>query len=151
MTENFYFSLIVAYSYPEYGIGKSDNLPWHISTDLKRFRKLTDGKIVVMGRKTWDSLPARFKPLPNRHNIIITREPEKENYQNLVNQYLDSDNKVDFVKWDNLTELLNEKCIEYSEIVFIGGGEIYRKALEDYHITTLYITEVYKNIKKNGS
>lgn len=149
MSNNLYYSIIVAYSYPEYGIGMSGNLPWHISADLKRFRKLTDGKIVVMGRKTWDSLPPRFKPLPNRHNIIITREPDKQEYQELVNQYISSDNKVDYVNWDNLTELLTSKCAEYSEVVFIGGGEIYRKALENYHITTLYITEVYKNDKKN--
>jgi dihydrofolate reductase len=53
-------------------IGRNGGLPWHISSDLKRFKAITMGKPVIMGRKTWDSLPK--KPLPGRHNIIITRQ-----------------------------------------------------------------------------
>jgi dihydrofolate reductase len=53
-------------------IGKGGGLPWHISSDLKRFKELTMGKPVIMGRKTWDSLPR--KPLPGRINIVITRQ-----------------------------------------------------------------------------
>jgi dihydrofolate reductase len=53
-------------------IGRNGGLPWHISSDLKRFKATTMGKPVIMGRKTWDSLPK--KPLPGRHNIIITRQ-----------------------------------------------------------------------------
>jgi thymidylate synthase len=146
--KTFYYSIIVAYSFPEYGIGFKGNLPWHISDDLKRFRKLTENKIVVMGRKTWDSLPERFKPLQNRHNIIITKEPNKPEYLELVNKYNDINSKVLFTNWDNLNGVLQNNFNSHNEIVFIGGGEIYKKALEDYKITTLYITEVYKNTKK---
>ncbi len=53
-------------------IGKDGGLPWHISSDLKRFKEITMGKPVIMGRKTWESLPKR--PLPGRHNIVITRD-----------------------------------------------------------------------------
>jgi dihydrofolate reductase len=53
-------------------IGRDGGLPWHVSSDLKRFRAITMGKPVIMGRKTWESLPK--KPLPGRHNIIITRQ-----------------------------------------------------------------------------
>ncbi len=53
-------------------IGKDGGIPWHISDDLKRFKALTLGKRVVMGRKTWDSLPR--KPLPGRDNIVVTRD-----------------------------------------------------------------------------
>ena len=53
------------------GIGKNGKLPWHISEDLKNFKKLTTGHTIIMGRKTWDSLPV--KPLPNRKNIILSK------------------------------------------------------------------------------
>ena len=75
----FNFNIIVAHSYPEYGIGSDNKLPWHISQDLKRFKELTTNKIVIMGRKTWDSLPDSFRPLPNRFNIIITRHIDNYN------------------------------------------------------------------------
>ena len=52
------------------GIGENGNLPWHISEDLKNFKKITSGSTIVMGRKTWESLP--IKPLPNRDNIIMS-------------------------------------------------------------------------------
>ena len=51
-------------------IGRNGTLPWHFSEDLKNFKKLTMGHVIIMGRKTWDSLP--FKPLPNRQNIVIS-------------------------------------------------------------------------------
>ena len=54
------------------GIGKNRKLPWHISEDLQNFKKITSGYPIVMGRKTWESLP--FKPLPNRHNIVLSSQ-----------------------------------------------------------------------------
>lgn len=55
-------------------IGRNNTLPWHLSEDLAHFKRLTAGCPVVMGRKTWDSLPARFRPLPGRHNLVVTRQ-----------------------------------------------------------------------------
>ncbi len=55
-------------------IGKDNRLPWHLPEDLAHFKALTTGHAVIMGRKTWDSLPARFKPLPRRLNIVVTRD-----------------------------------------------------------------------------
>ncbi len=55
-------------------IGREGTMPWHLPEDLARFRALTQGHPVVMGRKTWDSLPARFRPLPGRRNIVLTRQ-----------------------------------------------------------------------------
>ncbi|MBC8087128.1 MAG: dihydrofolate reductase [Phycisphaerae bacterium] len=55
-------------------IGRNNALPWHLPEDLAHFRKQTAGAPVIMGRKTWDSLPARFRPLPGRTNIVITRQ-----------------------------------------------------------------------------
>ena len=55
-------------------IGKDNRLPWHIPEDMAHFKQLTQGCPVVMGRKTWDSLPPRFRPLPGRTNIVVTRQ-----------------------------------------------------------------------------
>ena len=62
--------ILVAVS-PEGIIGKDNSIPWHYSADLKRFKRLTLGKTVIMGRRTWESLPV--KPLPDRRNIVITQ------------------------------------------------------------------------------
>lgn len=53
-------------------IGKNNALPWHLTEDLKHFKSLTTGHAVIMGRKTWESLPERFRPLPQRQNIVVT-------------------------------------------------------------------------------
>jgi dihydrofolate reductase len=57
-------------------IGVRGDLPWHLPEDLAHFKAVTAGSTVIMGRKTWDSLPARFRPLPGRRNIVITRQTE---------------------------------------------------------------------------
>ena len=57
-------------------IGREGTMPWHLPEDLAHFKALTLGQPVVMGRKTWDSLPARFRPLPGRANIVVTRQPD---------------------------------------------------------------------------
>ena len=58
------------------GIGFQNRLPWKIPEDMRRFKDLTTGHPVIMGRNTWDSFPARFRPLPNRTNIVLTRNAE---------------------------------------------------------------------------
>ena len=57
-------------------IGKNGAVPWRIPEDLKRFRELTTGHVVIMGRKTWESIPAAFRPLPKRTNIVLTRNAD---------------------------------------------------------------------------
>jgi len=57
-------------------IGADGDMPWHVPEDLAHFRALTGTDTVIMGRRTWDSLPPRFRPLPGRRNIVITRDPD---------------------------------------------------------------------------
>jgi dihydrofolate reductase len=57
-------------------IGDSGGIPWRLPEDMRRFRELTSGSPVIMGRRTWDSLPERFRPLPGRTNIVVTRQSE---------------------------------------------------------------------------
>jgi dihydrofolate reductase len=56
-------------------IGYQGRMPWHLPEDLAHFRALTQGAPILMGRKTWDSLPAAFRPLPKRHNLVLTHQP----------------------------------------------------------------------------
>ena len=56
-------------------IGREGGIPWHLPEDLVRFKELTMGHTVVMGRRTWESLPQRFRPLPGRRNIVVSRNP----------------------------------------------------------------------------
>ncbi len=57
-------------------IGQNNQMPWHLPEDLAHFKRVTLGQPVIMGRKTWDSLPARFRPLPGRVNIVVTRQSD---------------------------------------------------------------------------
>jgi dihydrofolate reductase len=93
-------------------IGKDGAIPWRIADDLRRFKRLTVGKTVVMGRKTWDSLPR--KPLPDRGNIVVTRQADWA-----------ADGAV---RASSLDEALT-KAGSAAEVMVIGGGEIYREAL----------------------
>jgi len=109
-------------------IGNNNDLIWHISDDLKRFKKLTSHKPIIMGRKTYESLP--FKPLPNRKNIVITKNKD------LVLEGAIVVNSPD--------EAL--KIIKSEEEVFIcGGAEIYKHFLSK--ADKLYLTKVYKEFK----
>jgi len=57
-------------------IGKDNKIPWHLPEDMARFKRLTDGQVVIMGRKTWESLPEKFRPLPNRVNIVVSKNKD---------------------------------------------------------------------------
>jgi dihydrofolate reductase len=116
-------SIIVAVS-EDWGIGKDNELLWHISEDLKRFKRLTSGNTVIMGKKTWESLPRR--PLPGRKNIVLTDNP-KESIENAVTAY-------------SLQDSLN-KCDQNEEIFIIGGGSIYRQFMPV--ADRLFITHVH--------
>lgn len=71
-------SMIVAMSEKTRVIGLDGDMPWKLGADLRRFKKITTGHTVVMGRKTWESIPAKFRPLPSRHNVVLSRQPGYE-------------------------------------------------------------------------
>jgi dihydrofolate reductase len=104
-------------------IGRDGGLPWHISSDLKRFKSITMGKPVIMGRKTWESLPKR--PLPGRPNIVITRQ---------ANYHAEGATVVADVA------AAISVAGKAGEIAIIGGGEIYRAVFP--MTDRIYLTEV---------
>lgn len=108
-------------------IGKGDALPWHISEDLKHFKKITMGKPIIMGRKTHESIG---RPLPGRENIILTRD---NSYQAEGCTVLHS------------LEYIFEYCKDVDEVMITGGAEIYKLALDK--ISSLYLTEVHTEVE----
>lgn len=113
-------------------IGRQGELPWRLSTDMKRFKAATMGKPVVMGRKTWESLPKR--PLPGRLNIVITRDADFRAEGALVAHSLE----------EALERAEDGRGTPDQEIAVLGGGEIFRMALgiADH----LYVTHVLADI-----
>jgi dihydrofolate reductase len=105
-------------------IGKDNKLLWKLSSDLKRFKKITSGHKVVMGRNTFLSLPAG--PLPNRVNVVISDVP---------NEQFEACEMADSI------ENALEKCHPEEEVFIIGGGMIYKQFLP--HATKLYMTKVH--------
>ncbi|WP_252236803.1 dihydrofolate reductase [Clostridium sp. CH2] len=109
-------------------IGNDNKLIWHISEDLKRFKEITSGKTIVMGRKTFESLPG---VLPNRKHIILTRDKNFKVNSECVEIIYDFD------------ELLNKYKNSDDEVFIIGGGEIYKQLLP--YSNKLYLTKINKD------
>jgi len=124
-------SIIVAAS-KNLVIGKNGDLPWHLPSDLKYFKEKTTNSTVVMGRNCWDSIPDKYKPLPNRKNIVITRTNLVLNgatIKNNLNDYLD--------------ELINDGLD--NEVFIIGGAQIYNECFKFAH--KLYFTNINSEIE----
>lgn len=109
-------------------IGNDNKLIWHISEDLKRFKEITSGKTIVMGRKTFESLPG---VLPNRKHIILTRDKNFKVNSECIEIIYDFD------------ELVSKYKNSDTEVFIIGGGEIYKQLLP--HTNKLYLTKINKD------
>lgn len=118
-------SLIVAMS-ENHVIGRAGQLPWHLSADLRRFRQLTMGHTIVMGRKTFESIG---RPLPGRNSIVISRQQGYRPPGVHVAASLDDAERL---------------AAGDSEVFFIGGGELYRQALP--RVARIYLTLVHATV-----
>ena len=112
-------------------IGRAGGLPWKISSDLKLFRRLTLGRPVIMGRRTWEGLA--IKPLPDRPNIVVTRQPDYQAQGALVVHSLHQALAA-------ARRLAVDDGAE--EIAIIGGGEIFAEALAAKLVDRIYLSEV---------
>ena len=126
-------SLIVAIP-NNLAIGKNNKLIWNLPKDMKFFMDTTIGHPVIMGRKNFESIPEKYRPLKNRVNVIITRN---KNYSAkeciVVNNIEDS------------IEILKDKGLK--EVFIIGGGEIYKRFLENNLIDRMYITHINESFE----
>jgi dihydrofolate reductase len=133
-------------------IGINNKVPWYIPEDLQRFKKITEGHIVIMGRKTYESLPPNHRPLKNRLNIVLSRQTNIYDFEN--------DNLI-FTTMDNIYDIIKENIfIEEGEgeeddkikikkkVFIIGGSEIYNLFINQCSI--IHITKVIFNIDDAG-
>jgi dihydrofolate reductase len=111
-------------------IGRAGGLPWRLSTDLKRFKSITMGKPVIMGRKTWESIG---KPLPGRLNLVVTRDPDYRAEGARTTSSLDEALAV------------AQRETEAEEVCIIGGGEIFGEAME--RADRLHVTYVQAEVE----
>ena len=114
-------------------IGKDNDLPWNLPSDLKSFKKITEGHFVIMGRKCWESIPEKFRPLPKRENIVITRDKDY--------------NAVGAVTINDLESLIKvfKNDGEQGEVFIIGGAQIYKEAFK--HADKMYLTQVLSEVE----
>ena len=122
-----------------FGIGKDGKMPWDLKSDMKHFRNVTvkteDQKrknAVIMGSTTWNSLPEKFRPLPNRINVILTRRQEFEigNGEVIVKNSLE----------EAVNALKEKEAVE--NIFIIGGASIYKQSVEMSELEGVYITKI---------
>ena len=104
-------------------IGSGGTMPWHVPEDLAYFSERTRGSAVIMGRRTWESFPERFRPLPGRRNIVITR-----------------DGSYEAVGGETCGSLDEATSLAGDDAWIIGGGQVYREALP--RVSELYVTEI---------
>lgn len=130
------FAIITAFD-SQYGIGKNGQLAWNLPSDLKHFKEITASvtnpakkNALIMGRKTWDSLPQKFRPLPGRVNMVLSRESNI----NLPSEVLFS---------KSLDDALNQLSSPGIENIFvIGGAQIYALAIGHSLCQKLYVTHL---------
>ncbi len=121
--------ILIAAAAENNALGKDNDLLWHLPNDFKRFKKLTTGHKIIMGRKTFESFP---KPLPNRTHIIITRDP---NYKAAF------DSCVIVHSLETALELVENDAVSF----VIGGGEIYKQA--EKFATKIELTRVHESFE----
>lgn len=145
------FSIVVAAHVGSNGIGLGNQIPWRIKEDMAFFKSITsktttEGSVnaVIMGRKTWESLPERFRPLPSRLNLILSRDPDIRSKLSLPTGVYTSTSLNDAL------ELLSNQNIDskVENIFVIGGGEIYNEALLSPLCSKVYFTEVHGSFPK---
>jgi dihydrofolate reductase len=133
------FSIVVAYDQNQ-GIGNNNTLPWHLPKDMAYFKTLTSQakhnhkNLVIMGRNTWESIPLKYRPLPNRYNMVISKNPNLPTPPSVLLQ-------------SNLDHLLGsldsiQQNLEIDQIFIIGGMSLYKQAIHHPLCSAIYATEI---------
>lgn len=121
------------------GIGKNGRLPWHFKREMKYFKDLTtktndlsNVNMVIMGRNTWESLPEKYRPLPGRKNVILTK---KHHYEVSGGAEI----------CDSLEEAFKTADEDIEQIFIIGGAKVFVQALNDPRVNGIYLTKIDAN------
>ncbi len=114
-------------------IGKEGKLPWNNPADLKHFKQMTSGNVVIMGRKTWDSLPARAKPLPGRINIVVSTTKKRIKGAQVAQTLKDAIHRAQ-------QTITTQKKSSPVKIFLIGGARIYQDAVKSRLARTMHIS-----------
>ena len=140
------FSVIAAVD-SRWGIGKDGKLPWQLSADLQHFREITTTattsakkNVVIMGRKTWDSLPERFRPLPNRINVVVSRNSDL-----VLPKGVFKANGLE----QALSQIIPELGEQVEDIFVIGGAQLYAAALTHPGCQRIYLTRINRSFDCN--
>lgn len=113
-----------------YVIGKDNDLIWHLPADMRFFTQTTKGHIVVMGRRNWDSIPLKYRPLSDRINVVITRNSDFKDEGCVVFHSIEA-------------ALEHYKNFDVSRDIFIiGGGQIYNHSLENNLVDEMFVTHI---------
>ncbi len=132
------------------GIGKDNTIPWNIPEDMKHFYNITTQdntkkNVVIMGRKTWESIPETHKPLKNRINVILTKNHIwlERNKEVLGEHYNDSNIRIN----NSFTDVINYYDDKSYNVFIIGGAQIYNEALKLSTPDKIYLTRIYKDFE----
>jgi dihydrofolate reductase len=124
------------------GIGKNGQLPWRLSRDMAYFKKLTSEppgpglrNAVIMGRKTWDSIPDRFRPLPERINVVISRQASLRLVKDVIRA----------ASFDRALAAI-DALPNIGRTFVIGGGEVFREAITHPELQCVYVTRVHATL-----
>lgn len=138
-------SIIVAVD-KNFGIGKDGGLPWNLPGDMKHFKEVTtqpqgEGliNVVVMGRKTWESIPDKFRPLPGRLNVVLTRDP----------QYILPSEVLKASGLEEALRLLSGAALtgKTGKIFIIGGSEIFKIAISHPQCQEIFLTHIQRSFQ----
>lgn len=127
-------SIIVAYCRENRVIGKAGGLPWPtLPEDLKHFKRLTEHNTVIMGKNTWNSLPEKYRPLPNRINIVLSRsaKPSKRRRYYVCK---DLESAID----------LSSLTFPARKVYIIGGGQVFEESLQKGLVDEVIATEIHQ-------
>lgn len=146
MSNNFPVRLIWGQAYGTDGrsgaMGVNGGMPWRLSPDLRYFKAMTIGCPVIMGRGTWDAMPPKFRPLPGRENIVVTRNPDF--VVDGARSFTSIDAALDYAReWlENQEDSHQDSPKDGRAIWVIGGAAILREMLANYHADAAYVTQI---------
>ncbi|XP_017772504.1 PREDICTED: dihydrofolate reductase [Nicrophorus vespilloides] len=138
---------LIAAACEDLGIGLNNNLPWRLKTEMAYFTRMTETtknankkNVVIMGRRTWDSIPPKFKPLSNRINFVLSRSPLA------ISEFKDS---YSFLSLESAVDALKSSQFagKFDSVWVIGGSQIYKLAMENKYFYRMYLTRIMKSFE----